>query len=151
MLIIIIGCTQNQGKETTKSHIQSTTFDLSQKFIKIKAVLSDTLRGEFAIDNGMEITTIDSAFFYTKFDTTKFEYKGDVLGILKEYKGNISINIANYKYTIKHFFVRNCNKIGASNVNGLIASENSSNLASIPKSSCVDSFAALVMLDFILL
>lgn len=123
ILIFIISCTQNHGKETTKSHVQSTNFDLSQKFIKIKAVLSDTIKGEFAIDNGMGITTIDSAFFYTKFDTTKYEFKGDVLGILKEYKGNISFSIDNYKYTIDHFIVRNCNEIGASNVNGIIGSE----------------------------
>lgn len=123
ILILIISCNQNHGKETPKSLAQSINFDLSQKFIKIKAILSDTIKGEFAIDNGMGITIIDSAFFYTKFDTTKFEYNGNVMGILKEYKGNISITIEDYKYTLNRFIIQNCNKIGATKVNGIIGSE----------------------------
>lgn len=116
---------QNVVPEITENKTQNIKFDLSQNFIQVKAIMQDTIQGNFAIDNGMSYTNIDSAFFYSKFDTTKFTFKKELLeGMgIKEYEGPLSIKIGDYSYTITHFYVQNCKNLGPQNINGIIGAE----------------------------
>jgi len=122
---LFMGYAQNAVSEITVNKPQNIKFDLSHNFIEVNAIMQDTIQGNFAIDNGMGYTNVDSAFFYSRFDTTKFVFKEELLeGMgIKEYEGPLSIKIGVYSYTITHFIVRNCKNLGPQNINGIIGAE----------------------------
>jgi hypothetical protein len=150
-LTFFMGCAQNTIPEIVKNKTQNIKFDLSHNFIEVKAIMQDTIQGNFAIDNGMGYTNVDSAFFYSRFDTTKFTFKKELLeGMgIKEYEGPLSIKIGDYSYTITHFIVQNCKNLGPQNINGIIGEELflkkivaidfDRQMITFPDSICVDS------------
>ncbi|GHV34157.1 hypothetical protein FACS1894178_1110 [Bacteroidia bacterium] len=77
------------------------------------ANLSDTTV-HFAMDNGIPWTLIDSAFFFSHFDTNMFQLRDFFPPINRyRYEGEIDIKIRDSVYKINHFVVRPFRAMGA--------------------------------------
>lgn len=127
LMCLLTKCVFSCNSGSVSNNRYKSKFELRQGFIEISVSISDTVSGQFAIDNGMFCTTIDSVFFYTKFDTSKFVYRGNpykgISNDIREYTGNISLKICNRIVNIKRFMVRNCKKMGPVKIDGIIGEE----------------------------
>ncbi|MDR2084173.1 MAG: hypothetical protein LBP67_04185 [Bacteroidales bacterium] len=94
--------------------------------ISLEATMCDSIHGEFALDNGMGISLLDSTFFYSKFDTSKFILKKDNsydYFKFQVYYGEIPVYIGEHKFIIIEFRVKNCRDLGIPDLNGIIGAE----------------------------
>ena len=121
-VIVIFSFVNCKGIEPETPKTATHPFDLSQGFIKLDAVVSDTIHGVFALDNGKGKTSLDSAFFYSKFDVSKFVLRKNRFGP-KVYEGKIPMKIGTHSFVITVFSVLDMEKIGAKNTNGIIGVE----------------------------
>jgi hypothetical protein len=68
----------------------------------------------FAMDNGVSLTLIDSAFFFSNFDTSMFQLKDFFPPINRyRYEGEITIKINDSVFKINNFIVRPFEAMGA--------------------------------------
>lgn len=120
--ITFISCTTKNIEREKKENID-IPFYLHHQCLSLNACLNSSIYGEFALDNGMGISLLDSAFFYSNFDLSNYKLVDSTSYYYfqhQEYIGEITVKIGNYYFTLTNFLVKNCNKLGIPDLNGII-------------------------------